>query len=73
MIRRFSNYIPKNIIPIILNEEDIDLVIDEIFIDTDFEKSDPEIETCEPVEKLIILRKMKSVVLLSSMIQTKKK
>ena len=45
MIRGFSNYIPIHIIPIILNEEDIDIVIDEVVNNKDFEKSDIEIET----------------------------
>ena len=47
-----SNNIPINIIPNILNEEDIDVVIDEIVNDKDFEKSDTEIETHESIEQL---------------------
>ena len=38
--------------PNILNEEDIDLVIEEIVNNKDFEKSDTEIETHESIEEL---------------------
>ena len=48
----FSNYIPYNIIPNILNKEDIDVVIEEIVNNEDFEKSDTEIETYESIEDL---------------------
>ena len=41
----FSNHIPINMIPKILNEEDIEIVIDEIVNIKDFEKSDTEIES----------------------------
>ena len=41
----FSSYIPNNIIPNNLNEEDIDTVIEEIVNNKDIEKSDTEIET----------------------------
>ena len=41
----FTNYIPIHIIPIILNEEDIDLLIEEMVNTEDFEKSDTELET----------------------------
>ena len=51
LIECFSNYIPKNI-SFILNEEDIDLVIDEMVIDKDIEKSDTEIGTYELREDL---------------------
>ena len=37
---RFSNYIPIHIIPNLLNEEDIDVVIEEIVNNEDFEESD---------------------------------
>ena len=40
LVRCFSSYIPVHKIPNILVEEDIDLVIDEIVNDGDFEKSD---------------------------------
>ena len=52
LIKCFSNYIPILIIPSILNEEDLDLVIDEIVNNTDFEKSNTEIETYESIEEL---------------------
>ena len=52
LIKCFSNYIPINIIPNILNEEDIDLVIEEIINDKDFEKSNTEIETFNDIEEL---------------------
>ena len=48
----FSKYLPINIIPSILNEQDIDVVIDEIVNNKDFEKSDIEIETLESIEEL---------------------
>ena len=40
IIKCFSNYIPINIIPNFLKEEDIDIVIDEIVNNKDFQKSD---------------------------------
>ena len=48
----FSNYKPTHIIPNILNEEDIDIVIDEVVITKNLEKSDTEIETYESMEEL---------------------
>ena len=48
----FSNYIPIHIIPNIFNEEEIDVIIEEIVINKDFEKSDTEIETNESIEEL---------------------
>ena len=48
----FNNYVPINIIPNILKEEDIDVVIDEIVGNKDFNKSDTEIETYESKEEL---------------------
>ena len=48
----FSNYIPIHIKPNILNEEDIDIVIEEIVKNKDFQKSDTEIETFDNIEKL---------------------
>ena len=51
LIKCFSNYKPFNIIPNILNEEDIDIVFDEV-VNKDFEKSDTEIETSEGIEEL---------------------
>ena len=52
LINCFSNYIPINIIPNILNEEDIDIVIEEIVNNKDFEKSNTEIETFDNIEDL---------------------
>ena len=44
-IKCFTNYIPIHIIPNILKEEDIDIVIEEITNNKDFEKSNTETET----------------------------
>ena len=52
LIKCFSNYIPIHIIPNILNEEDIDVVIEEIVNNKDFEKSGTVIETHESIEDL---------------------
>ena len=52
LIKCFSNHIPIHIIPNILNEEDIDIVLDEIINNKDFEKSDIEIETYDNIEEL---------------------
>ena len=52
LFQGFSNYIPIQIIPNILNEEDIDIVIEEIVNNKDFEKSDTEIDTYESIEEL---------------------
>ena len=52
LINCFINYIPFHIIPNILNEEDIDIVIEEIVNNIDFQKSDTEIETYESIEEL---------------------
>ena len=52
LIKCFSNYIPIHIIPNILNEEDIDLVIEEIVDNKDFEKSVTEIETFDNIDEL---------------------
>ena len=52
VIKCFSNFIPIHIIPKILDEQNIDIVIDEIVINKDFEKSDTEIETFESIEEL---------------------
>ena len=47
----FSNYIPIHIIHNILIEEDLDLVIEEIVNNKEFEKSDTELETYESIEE----------------------
>ena len=52
LIKCFTNYIPINIIPNILNEIDIDIVIEEVINNTDFEKSDTEIETYNNIEEI---------------------
>ena len=52
LIKCFSNYIPIKIIPNILNEEDIDIVVEEVINNKDFEKSDIEIETFDNIEEL---------------------
>ena len=52
LIKCFSNYIPINIISNILNEDDIDIVIEEMINNKDFQKSDIEIETFDNIEEL---------------------
>ena len=52
LIKCFNNYIPIHIIAIILNEKDIDIVIEEIINNEDFEKSDIEIEVFDNIEQL---------------------
>ena len=52
LIKCFSNYIPIHIISNILNEEDIDILIDELVNNKDFQKSDIEIETFNNIEEL---------------------
>ena len=52
LIKCFSNYIPINIIPNILNEEDIDLLIVELVYNKDFEKSDIEIESFDNIQEM---------------------
>ena len=52
LIKCLSNYIPINIIPNILNEEDIDVVIEEIVNNKDCLKSDTEMETFDNIEEL---------------------
>ena len=52
LIKCFRKYIPINIIPNILNEEDIDVVIEELVKNQDFQKSDTETKTYESIEEL---------------------
>ena len=52
IIKCFSNHIPIHIISNILNEEDLDIVIEEVTNNKDFEKSNIEIETFESIEEL---------------------
>ena len=51
IIKCFSKYIPIHIIPNILNEKKIDIVIDEIVKNEDFNKSDTEIEIYESIDE----------------------
>ena len=52
LFKCFIKYLPINMIKSILNEEDLDLVIDEVFKYKDIEKSDIEIETYDSIEEL---------------------
>ena len=52
LIRCFSTYIPIHIIPNVFNEENIDIIIEEVINNKDFQKSDIEIETFDNIEKL---------------------
>ena len=52
IIKCFSNHIPIHIIPNILNEEDIDMVIEELINNKDFQKSDVELERFGSIEDL---------------------
>ena len=52
LIKCFSNFIQIHIIPNILNEEDIDIAIEEIVNNKEFQKSNTEIETFDNIEDL---------------------
>ena len=52
LIKCYNNYIPIHIIPNILNEEDIDIVIEEVINNKDFQKSNIEIETFDNIETM---------------------
>ena len=65
LINCFSNYIPIHIIPNILKEEDIDIVIEELVNNKDFEKSDAEKETYESIKELKFPQEYEKKVLLS--------
>ena len=52
MVAHFKNYIPINIIPNKLKKENIDLEIDEIVNDKDFEKSDTKMETFKSIGEI---------------------
>ena len=52
LFKCFTKYRPFHIIPNILNEADIDIVIEKIVNNKDFQKSDTEIETYESIEEL---------------------
>ena len=64
LIKCFSIYITIHIIPNILTEEDIDLVMDEIVNDKDFEKSDTEIQTYESIEELKFLQEYEDIAII---------
>ena len=71
LIKCFSNYIPIHIIPNILIEEDIDIVIEEIVNNKDFQKSDTEIETFDNIEELKFPQEFEnnSIIILDDLIQ----
>ena len=52
LIKCFNNYIPIHIISNILNGEDLDILIEEMINDKDFEKSNIEIETFDNIQDL---------------------
>ena len=52
LIKRFKNYKPVHIIPNVLNGDDIDIVIDEVNKNKDFENFDSEIQTYNGVKEL---------------------
>ena len=52
IIKCFCNHIPFHIVSDIINEKDIDIVIEEIINNKDFQKSVIEIETFDNIEKL---------------------
>ena len=52
LIKCFNNYIPINKISEILNEEDLDILIEQIIADKDFQKSNIELEVFDNIEEL---------------------
>ena len=52
LIKCFNNKIPINIISNILNEENLDLIIEEVINNKNFQKSNTEIETFDNIEEL---------------------
>ena len=52
IIKCFTNNIPFNIISEILNEEDLDILIEDIIADKDFQKSNIELEVFDSFENL---------------------
>ena len=52
LIKCFNNYIPINKMSEILNEEDLDILIEEIIADKDFQKSNFELEVFDNIEEL---------------------
>ena len=73
LIKCFSNCIPINIIPNISNENDIDIVIEEIVNNNDFQKSDTEIETYESIEELKFPQEYEDGGIITLMISMKRK
>ena len=73
LIKCFSNHIPIHILPNILNEEDIDIVIEEIVNNKDFQKSDIEIETFDNIDELKIPQEFenKSIIILDDLNEKK--
>ena len=51
IIKCFNNYIPIDKISEILNEEDLDILIEEIIADKDFQKSNIELEVFDNIEE----------------------
>ena len=72
LIKCFTNYIPIHIIPNILNEADIDIVLDELVNNKDFEKLDCEIETFDNIEELKFPQESEniSIIILDDLNQT---
>ena len=56
----FNKFLPIILIPIIINEEDTDLVSDEIVKDEDFGKLDTQLETYESIKKLKSIQEYKN-------------
>ena len=52
LIKSFNNYIPINKISEILNEEELDILIEKIIADKDFQKSNIELEVFDNIEEL---------------------
>ena len=52
LLKNFSNFIPRNIIPNSFNEEDVRLVIGGIVNNKDFQSSDNKRETYASIEEL---------------------
>ena len=73
LVTCFSNYIPIHIIPNNLNEKNIEVVIEEIAKNNDFEKSNTEIETYDSIEELKFPENMMMEVYLSWKILMKRK
>ena len=73
LIKCFSNYIPINIIPNISNEEEIDIKIEEIVNNKDFEKTVTEIETFDNIEELRFLQEYEnnSIIILDDLNEKK--